>query len=362
MDRTDRMTFVEQEASPGNSGRIWAPLAADKDTLSVGGTARIALYAHTRSAGPKFSGSATPLLLVHSINASASAAEVRPLFERYGARRPTLALELPGFGTSQRGPLPYSPAMMAQSVLRAAQHLREMGFNHPIDVLALSLSCEFVAMAVLEQPTWFRSVALVSPTGLESGRDEHFQNGRTKERPLLRRVLAAPVGELAFRLLTTPASMRWFLERAWGSPVIDETLLAYGELTARRPGARYAPAAFISGALFTEGIAERYAQIAPAVWLAHGVRGEFTDFSGVSRIGPPAHWNWDTFGTGAMPHLEAPTLFTARYDTFLERVAASAARSLDPVAAAPAADHMAPPAKISRNGQRWTPSAAGAAR
>ncbi len=291
------------------------------------------------SADGALADAATPgLLLVHSINASASAAEVRPLFDRYGWRRPTLALELPGFGSSQRGPLAYTPALMAQSVLRAVQHLRALGFRQPIDVLALSLSCEFVALAVLEQPTWFRSVALISPTGLESGNDERFRNGRTKDKPLLRRVLGAPVGELAYRLLTTSSSMRWFLERTWGSPVIDETLLAYEQLTARQPGARHAPAAFIAGALFTEGIAERYAQMAPAVWLAHGVRGEFADFGGLSRIGPPRHWSWDTFGTGALPHLEAPRLFMARYDAFLDRVAVGTGLSHEAVfAPAPAA-------------------------
>jgi pimeloyl-ACP methyl ester carboxylesterase len=303
--------------------------------------------------------SAAPLLLVHSINASASAAEVKPLFERYGMRRPTLALELPGFGTSQRGQLAYSPQMMVQSVLRAAVHFRALGFTQPIDVLAISLSCEFVAMAVLEQPGWFRSVALVSPTGLESGREERFDNGRTKDKPWLRGLLDSPIGEPLFRLLTTSASMRWFLERTWGSPVIDEALLSYGHVSAHRPGARHAPAAFIGGALFTQGIAERYALLAPPVWLAHGVRGEFADFGGVTRIGPPAHWRWDTFGTGAMPQLEAPRLFIARYDAFLER-AAQTVRGSPAAALAPAAGEMAssPP----RDKPRWAAAPAAASR
>lgn len=305
---------------------------------------------------------ATPLLLVHSVNASASAAEVHPLFERYGARRPTLALELPGFGTSQRGPLAYSPNMMVQSVLRAAHYLRDIGFTQPIDVLGLSLSCEFVAMAALEQPAWFRSVALISPTGLESGRVEHFAQGKTKERPLLRRFLSSPLGEPVFRVLTTPSSMRWFLERAWGSPVIDEELLEYGHVTARHPGARYAPAAFISGALFTKGIAERYAQLAPAVWLAHGVRGEFTDFGGLLRIGPPKNWSWETFGTGAMPQLEAPRLFMSRYDTFLERVAVNAMAIRAKPAALPVHETAAAGAGAARDARRWSHATASASR
>ncbi len=294
---------------------------------------------------------ASPLLLVHSVNASASAAEVKPLFDRYGSRRPTLALELPGFGTSQRGALAYTPQLMAQSVLRAAAHLRSLGFRQPIDVLALSLSCEFVALAVHDQPRWFRSVALVNPTGLESPREEHFDGGRTKDKPWLRRLLSGPIGEPVFQLLTTSSSMRWFLERTWGSPVIDEALLSYGHVSAHRPGARHAPAAFIGGALFTQGIAERYALIEPPVWLAHGVRGEFADFGGLSRIGPPAHWSWDTFGTGAMPHLEAPRLFISRYEAFLERVVVGL--SSRDVAVAQADDKVTPLPAMVREKSRW---------
>jgi pimeloyl-ACP methyl ester carboxylesterase len=305
---------------------------------------------------------AEPLLLVHSVNASASAAEMRPLFERYGSRRPTLALELPGFGTSQRGPLAYSTSMMTYAVLRAAHHLREIGFTQPIDVLGLSLSCEFVAMAVLEKPDWFRSVALVSPTGLESGDDEHFYQGKTKEKRWLRRFLASPLGEPVFRLLTTRSSMRWFLERAWGSPVIDEALLDYECVSVRHPGARFAPAAFISGALFTEGIAEQYAQLTPPVWLAHGVRGEFADFGGLQRIGPPPNWSWDTFGTGAMPQLEAPQLFMARYDAFVNRVALKGASIRETTVGLAEPEAAARRADAARDERRWSRTAARASR
>ncbi len=262
---------------------------------------------------------AVPLLLVHGVNAGASAAEMRPLFDRYGASRPTLAIDLPGFGRSQRGPLDYTPALMVQAVLRAAHHLRVCHHVPAVDVMALSLSCEFVAHAAIKQPGWFRSLALVSPTGLESGRAERYQQGRSKDKPLLRRWLASGWGAPVFRCLTTEALMRKFMERAWGSTMIDEAQLASAHSSARQPGARPALAAFTAGALFTEGIAERYAQLMPPVWLAHGVRGEFANFGGLARIGPPRHWSHDTFGTGALPHLETPDMFMARYNAFLRR-------------------------------------------
>jgi hypothetical protein len=41
-------------------------------------------------------GEGPPLLLLHSVNAAASAAEVRPLHEHYRATRTVFSLDLPG--------------------------------------------------------------------------------------------------------------------------------------------------------------------------------------------------------------------------------------------------------------------------
>ena len=45
-------------------------------------------------------GQGPPLLLIHSINASASAAEMRPLHEHYRAIRTVFSIDLPGYGFS----------------------------------------------------------------------------------------------------------------------------------------------------------------------------------------------------------------------------------------------------------------------
>ena len=60
---------------------------------------RLTYYA----AGPMRRASAPPLLLIHSINAAGSAYEIKPLFEHYRRSRTVYALELPGFGHSERG-------------------------------------------------------------------------------------------------------------------------------------------------------------------------------------------------------------------------------------------------------------------
>src|SRR5258707_11557150 len=48
------------------------------------------------------SGGGRPLVLIHSINAAASAYEMQPLFLHYRSKRSVYALDLPGFGFSDR--------------------------------------------------------------------------------------------------------------------------------------------------------------------------------------------------------------------------------------------------------------------
>ena len=61
---------------------------------------------------------------------------------------------------------------MKDAVLTALAYLKRPGLGRAADVMAVSLSCEFVARAAIETPERFRSVALISPTGLEGWRRE----------------------------------------------------------------------------------------------------------------------------------------------------------------------------------------------
>lgn len=63
------------------------------------------------------SGSGRPLLLIHSVNAAASAYEMRPLFEHYRGARPVYALDLPGYGFSERSARNYTPLLFEQAII-----------------------------------------------------------------------------------------------------------------------------------------------------------------------------------------------------------------------------------------------------
>ena len=119
--------------------------------LEVCGGVAVRCYAGGVSPGPD---SPRPLLLLHSINAAPSAMEMKPLFEHFAPQRPVFAPDLPGFGLSQRGDLPYSPDFYAQAIADVVKQLK----GPPPDVVALSLTCEFAARAVSQLGAQIRSL------------------------------------------------------------------------------------------------------------------------------------------------------------------------------------------------------------
>jgi alpha-beta hydrolase superfamily lysophospholipase len=264
---------------------------------------------------------ARPLLLIHSINAAGSAYEIRPLYEHYRRTRPLYALELPGFGFSDRPDEAYTPRLMTDAIQAM---MGEIGRHHagvPVDALALSLSSEFLARAAVETPHAFRSLALISPTGFSQKGPRHDPPGSTRGRPGTLRFLKFPLWNRAiYRLLTTRPSIRYFLRRTWGSPDIDEGLAAYDFVTARQPGARHAPYYFVSGFLFSGDIGGVYDRLELPVWLVHGVRGDFVDYTHAATVDERPNWTRQVFQTGALPHFERPNEFIAAYDAFLAGV------------------------------------------
>lgn len=189
-----------------------------------------------------------PIVLIHSINAAASAYEMRPLYLHYQGKRPVYALDLPGFGFSERTRRVYSPKMYIQAV----GDFLSTQVGEPADVVALSLGCEFAAAAALAQPEWFASLVLISPSGFgkgsaERGSQQAQRNGLSR---LLHPLFSFPLwARPFFDLLTTRQSVEFFLKQSFFGP-LPAGLVAYDYATAHQPGAEHAPLYFISGQLF----------------------------------------------------------------------------------------------------------------
>ncbi len=263
-------------------------------------------------------GRGPPLLLVHSVNAAGSAAEVAPLHAHCRTTRSVFSIDLPGFGFSERSDRPYTPRLMTDALHAVVAQIQSRCGSGPIDALALSLSCEFLARAAAEAPASFGRLALVSPTGFRGLREWRGAPGSTRGLPWLYKLLRGPGwGSGLFRGLTRPAVIRYFLERTWGAKSIDEALWRYDLLTTRQPGAEFAPLHFLAAQLFSADIHGVYDQLKGPVWMSHGVRGDFTDYRGSKAVAARPNWQTTVYPTGALPHFELPDRFCADFDRFL---------------------------------------------
>ncbi len=192
------------------------------------------------------SGAGRPIVLVHSVNAAASAFEMRPLFNFYAGKRPVYALDLPGYGFSARDKRPYSPQLFADSLYDFLDQV----LDEPADVVALSLGCEFVARTALMHPEVINSIGMLSPSGFAFKRREvPAETLRNAQR--LHAIMAFPLWSKAFYdLVATRVSIQWFLKKSFvGEP--PQEFIDYGYVVSHQPGAEHVPLYFVSGMLFT---------------------------------------------------------------------------------------------------------------
>ena len=304
-------------------------------------------------------GDGPPLVLIHSMNAAASAYEIKPIFEAMQSDRQVWAPDLPGFGLSDRTDRHYDRAMFVDAIESVLDASYESTGERAVDVLALSLSAEFVARLALRRPECFRSLTLVNPTGFNAraarnaaaasasasasasatdhgrgagARDWAKDLGDTFEVPGLHAFLSCRLWTRGlFEALTSRPSIQFFLRGTFGATAVDPGLMDYAWVASHQPGARFAPLAFVCGRLFSRDVVAMYQALKLPVWMPHGVRGDFRDFSGADWARAKPNWTVESFGTGAFPHFEDPPGFISAYRRFLSgKPREIAGRSPDP--------------------------------
>jgi pimeloyl-ACP methyl ester carboxylesterase len=262
--------------------------SADRYDVDDGSGGSVAVY-HDES------GEGTPVLLVHSVNAAASAYEMKPLFERLVSIRPVHALDLPGYGMATRGDRPYTPHLMSAAITATLERIGE-----PTHLVALSLSAEFAAQAAVLSPDRVASLALISPTGFGGVVRSESQGGAALRFPLWSQAL--------FDLIASRRSIEYFLSKSFNAAV-DSGLVVHAYRTSHRPGARFAPLAFLSGELFSRDAVEAIYRHVRVPSLVLYDRDPFTEFVELPEFltDHPDHWDAVRIaGTFGLPHWDQP--------------------------------------------------------
>lgn len=284
-------------------------IPAERRTFYSEAAGELSYYVDDRSSG-------RPLVLIHSVNAAASAYEMHPLFEHYRRERPVFAPDLPGYGLSERSSGEYSPQIFEDAILA----LLTSEVDGTADVIALSLGCEFAARAALVKPERFNSLILMSPTGLDSrdtGRASQRVKG-TETGDTLYKALTFPLWRRPlFDLITTRFSIKFFLGRSFVRSV-PEPFIDYAYATAHQPGAEHAPLAFLSGELFTPDVrAQVYEKVETPTLVIYD-RDPYVQFDGLSDLlDKNPSWQAERIEpTLGLPHFEKLTETTQALDSF----------------------------------------------
>jgi pimeloyl-ACP methyl ester carboxylesterase len=195
------------------------------------------------------------LVLLHGVNAAGSSHEFRYVLDDLAADHHVIAPDLPGFGHSDRPPLLYSGTLyvtfvadllrdVAQGTLgtEGDAEMAADGDAEPPAVVASSLTAAYTASAVAEKGAPAGQLLFICPTATAFP-------GRS---PAIRSLIRAPlVGEALHNVISSEASIRYFLgdHGFSSSAAVPEEWVAYDYATTHVPGARYAPASFLSGFL-----------------------------------------------------------------------------------------------------------------
>ena len=216
---------------------------------------------------------APPVLLVHGVYAGASSYEFRRNVLELAEDFRVYALDLLGCGLSERPRRRYGPEDVASQVEDFARE--EIGAQ--THLISSSLSAALIVPAAVQSPRLFKKLVLICPTGLGGSLDQ--PSGRLGR--AIYNLFRAPVlGDSIYHATVSRRGIRYYLgSMAYHDPkfITDELVEGYYR-TSHQPGAKYFPAAFVSGKL-NLGLEGLWSRVPHKTFIAWGQEARTTPIS-----------------------------------------------------------------------------------
>ncbi len=251
-------------------------------------------------------GDGPTVLLIHSINAAASAHEMRNPFRMLADTHRVVAVDLLGFGDSDRPKQLYTADLYVELIRDVARSLAT-----PVTVIVVSLSSAYVLAAAAHEPALFKQITVICPTGLED-LVVPAQPG------IAYHALAGPFGTAVFGALVSRRSMDYFLERMtyFNPDACDRMMRDMYYRTAHQPGARWAPICFVTGLLNCD-LRPLIRQITIPMQIAWGRYAQTTPVTRMSTFAAAMpHAQLNVLDAGMAVQDEVPEQFMASVKQF----------------------------------------------
>jgi pimeloyl-ACP methyl ester carboxylesterase len=279
---------------------------------------------------------APPLVLLHAPGIAASSYEMRKITGGLARNYHVYALDLPGFGLSDRPKIEYT----AHTYIRACQDFLRDIVGQPATLLASGLSCNYAVAVASETPELCQRLILLSPISLFKGE---------QRRPWLSALLRIPgLALVLYALLTPRAVLRRVV--AWQSGISARSItgeaLDHYFASAHRFGAQYAALAPLTGALHID-VAHKFEMLQQPTFIIWGGQAlnRAPTLSGQHLL--PAHPQIALIGNaGARVHEEYPDQVVANVLAWQaeDRRAAAGVQARNSIAAASESVPRAQPA------------------
>jgi len=258
-------------------------------------------------------GEGKPVLLLHGIYPGASSFEWRHVVPALAEHHRVIAVDLLGFGRSDRPAARYTPGLY--QALLGDLMARVVGESCAVVASGLT-AAQLIALAGRD-PRHIASMVLVAPTGVAYMRDPAPSASGTT-----RLLLGAPfVGNTTYNALTSPSKMRRHLEDIYvDDRMVTPALVEHYVRVARQPGGKHAVAALVSGKLNVDVRAalRRVRQPTLLLWGELARRNSVERAHAFRVIKHDLEWSL-VQDAGELPHDERPEEFNAALRSFLER-------------------------------------------
>jgi pimeloyl-ACP methyl ester carboxylesterase len=190
-------------------------------------------------------GNGSPVLLLPAFSTVSMRSEMAGIAKLLSPYFQTFAVDFPGFGDSSRLPLDYQPAIYKQFL----EDFITAVFQTPIAIVAAGHSSAYVLELANKRPNLFSRIVLIAPTWrgplptMGLSRDT-AQKGKN----LIRTPI---IGQLLYKLNTFPSFLSWMYSRHVyvDTNKLTPDFIKHKWCNTQKPGARYAPAAFVTGNL-----------------------------------------------------------------------------------------------------------------
>ena len=190
-------------------------------------------------------GEGTPVLLLPAFSTVSTRGEMRGIAERLSSHFQVVTLDWPGLGQSERPSIDYQAALYQQFL---QDFVRDI-LDSPTAVVAAGHAAGYVMQLAQKMPQSVSRIVLVAPTW----RGPLPTMGSSQQLSgIVRQLVRSPlVGQTLYKLNTTPSFLRLMYRRHVYTDQVKLTPEFIGQKwrITQQPGARYAPAAFVTGAI-----------------------------------------------------------------------------------------------------------------